>query len=116
MIAYIYDWIQNITFFMVLTTIALHVIPNNNYKKYLKFFTGLLLVVMLADPLFTIFGIGQNFVDLFNNISYQQELQKIEESTRHLEGININQYLPLDEQMEVEVDEDIRIEEIRIGE
>ena len=40
MFDYIYEWIQNIAFYLVLVTAVLHAVPNKDYKKYIRFFTG----------------------------------------------------------------------------
>ena len=34
----LYQWVENIAFYMVLMTAALHLIPGDGYRKYLKFF------------------------------------------------------------------------------
>ena len=46
----IYDWVKNLVFFYVMFTAVLHLLPKNSYHKYIKFFGGLLLVVMLLTP------------------------------------------------------------------
>lgn len=40
MFDYIYEWIQNIAFYLVLVTAVLHAVPNKDYKKYIRFFYG----------------------------------------------------------------------------
>ena len=56
MFEYLYEWMKNIAFYMVLITAVIHILPNSDYKKYIRFFTGMVLVVMLATPLLKIFG------------------------------------------------------------
>ena len=34
----LYQWVENIAFYMVLMTAALHLIPGDGYRKYLKIF------------------------------------------------------------------------------
>ena len=50
MFQYLYDWMQSIAYFMILITILMHVIPNQGYQKYIRFFTGALLVILLLTP------------------------------------------------------------------
>ncbi len=56
MFDFIYEWIQNITFYLVLVTAVLHVVPNQSYRKYIRFFTGLVLILMIMGPILKVFG------------------------------------------------------------
>ena len=50
MLEYIYEWMENIAFYMVLVTAVMHLLPDSDYQKYVRFFTGLTLVVLLLTP------------------------------------------------------------------
>ncbi len=87
MLEYLYQWIENIAFYLIIFTVAMQVIPNNSYKKYIQFFTGLILIIMLAGPILKIFGVEQDFHDFYESAEYQQKVKEIEEATKYLEGI-----------------------------
>lgn len=87
MLDYLYQWIENIAFYLILFTVGMQVIPNNNYKKYIQFFTGLILIIMLAGPILKVFGAEQNFRDFYKSAEYQQKVKEIEDATKYLEGI-----------------------------
>lgn len=89
MLEYLYQWIENIAFYLIIFTVAMQMIPNNSYKKYIQFFTGLILIIMLAGPILKIFGAEQDFRDFYKSAEYQQKVKEIEEATRYLEGIGI---------------------------
>ena len=38
MLEYIYEWIGNIAFYMIMVTAVLHLLPNSDYQKYIRFF------------------------------------------------------------------------------
>ena len=40
MLEYIYEWMENIAFYMVLVTAVMHLLPDSDYQKYVRFFTG----------------------------------------------------------------------------
>ncbi|MEF9915771.1 MAG: stage III sporulation protein AF [Lachnospiraceae bacterium] len=94
MFTYIYEWVENLAFYLVLTTAVIQVIPNTNYKKYVRFFTGLLLILLLTTPILKVFGMEHSFSNLNHNVKFQQELQKIQSTTAYLEGVNICDYIP----------------------
>ena len=90
MLEYIYQWIENIAFYLIIFTVAMQMIPNNNYKKYIQFFTGLILIIMLAGPILKIFGAEQEFQDFYKSAEFEQKVKEIEESTRYLEVISFD--------------------------
>lgn len=89
MLEYLYQWIENIAFYLIIFTVAMQMIPNNSYKKYIQFFTGLILIIMLAGPILKIFGTEQDFREFYKSAEYQQKVREIEEATKYLEGIGI---------------------------
>ncbi len=89
MLEYLYQWVENIAFYLIIFTVAMQMIPNNSYKKYIQFFTGLILIIMLAGPILKIFGTEQDFREFYKSAEYQQKVKEIEEATRYLEGIGI---------------------------
>ena len=56
MFDYLYEWIQNIAFYLVLVTAVLHAVPDKGYQKYIRFFTGLVLILMIVTPVLRLFG------------------------------------------------------------
>lgn len=105
MFEYLYEWLQNIAFYLVLTTAVMHIVPNHTYTKYIRFFTGLLLVVMLAGPVLKVFGMEQKFTEIYVSEEYKQKRKEIEEATKYLENVSL----------EEEFNGITEVEEIRIG-
>ena len=87
MLEYIYEWIGNIAFYMIMVTAVLHLLPNSDYQKYIRFFTGLVLVILLATPILKIFGMEKDLVNLYDSSAYQEQMKKIEESSEFLNKI-----------------------------
>ena len=57
MLESIYTWIENIAFYMVVMVAAMQIIPGENYKKYVRFFVGLILIMMTIGPILKIMQI-----------------------------------------------------------
>lgn len=74
MLDYIYTWIENITFYMVIMVAVLHMVPGEAYKKYIRFFVGLILILMLANPILKIWGLADH-----TKIEYEKQLQEMRE-------------------------------------
>ena len=73
MLEYIYQWIENLAFYMVIIVAVMQMVPGENYKKYIRFFAGMILILMLTEPICKIFGMLD-----FQNTEYQKEMEKIE--------------------------------------
>ena len=82
MLDYIYDWIENIAFYLVILVAVMQMIPQNSYQKYIRFFAGMILILMLAGPIVKLFGMTD-----FQSIEYQSVLQEIEEASGYMENI-----------------------------
>lgn len=113
MFQYLYEWIQNIAFYMILVMMVIQVLPSTEYKKYIRFFTGLVLILMLAVPVLKLFGMDKSITDIYENETYQAEIKKIEESTSYLEDIETAEYLGISKEEDEE--EKVEVEEIHIG-
>ncbi|MCI9215693.1 stage III sporulation protein AF [Lachnospiraceae bacterium 42-17] len=75
MFDYLYEWIQNIAFYLVLVTAVLHAVPNKAYKKYVRFFTGLVLILMIITPVLRLFGTEAEVMDLYEYIDEMKAVQ-----------------------------------------
>lgn len=80
MLDYIYQWIENIAFYMVIVVAVMQMIPGESYKKYIRFFVGMILILMLSGPILKIFGMSD-----FQDAEYQKELEEIENATKIME-------------------------------
>ena len=51
---FIYSYIKNICIFMLVITIITNIFPERRYIKYIKFFAGILLILIDLSPVFKI--------------------------------------------------------------
>ena len=84
MFTYIYDWLWNFVCYMILVTVLIQVLQENSYQKYIRFFSSLILVLILASPIFRILGMEANFRQLYNNAEYRKIKKEIEAKERLL--------------------------------
>lgn len=77
----IYDWIQNITIYLIVMSAVMHVIPGREYVKYVRFFSGIVLILLLFEPVLKIMGMEQTFMDIYTSQEYELEKQEIESAS-----------------------------------
>lgn len=86
MFEYLYEWTQNLAFYMVLITVVLHALPDSNYRKYIRFFTGMVLILMILTPVFKIFGMDSHIVNFYKSREYESKIEEIERAAEILEN------------------------------
>ena len=136
----LYGWIQSIAAYLVVSAAVMHAVPGKQYTKYIRFFSGLVLIMLLISPVLRVAGIEQSFLDLYHSREYEMKTREIREAGERLENADIMDFVPEEyigstagreteegvsgenREMQTEngaenVDESlIEVEEIRIGE
>ena len=111
MLEWIYGWIQNISVYLIVMAAVMHAIPGKDYGKYIRFFSGLVLIILLMTPLLRLTDMEDSFR------SRVQEQNMEQESASFLEEIREKQEEGKGEMtLETEEKEQIEVEEIQIGE
>lgn len=113
MFQYLYDWMQSIAYFMILITILMHVIPNRGYQKYIRFFTGALLVILLFTPVWKLAGMGEDIQKIYEGSDYEEAVERIEEAGAYLG--DAGQLRGEEDGKTQEEETEIEVEEIQIG-
>ena len=63
MLTDLFDWIRQIIYLLIFLTMMLQILPDGNYRKYVKFFAGLIFVVTLLGPVVSLFA-DRNWEDM----------------------------------------------------
>ena len=84
MFQYLYEWMSGIAYFMVLITILMHIIPDQGYQKYIRFFTGILLVVLFLTPVWKLIGMGEDVQKIYKGSVYEETVEQIQGAGSYL--------------------------------
>ena len=76
----LYDWIQNIAVYLILVSAVMHAIPGKDYEKYIRFFSGLILILLLFTPLLNLTGMAEEFTSLYKSREYEMDRKEIEDA------------------------------------
>ena len=90
----LYGWIQNIAAYLVVSAAVLHAVPGKQYTKYIRFFSGLVLILLLISPVLRVAGIEESFLDLYHSREYEQETREMRETGKRLEDADILDFVP----------------------
>ena len=96
MLEEIYRWIQNISVYLIVMAAVMHAIPGKDYGKYIRFFSGLVLILMLSSPLLRLAGMEGTFRTLYKGKEYEMERREIERAEELYEQSGIFDFLGTD--------------------
>lgn len=85
MLGYFCEWIQKIAYYMILVTIVMQVAAGEGYRKYIRLFTGIILILFIVSPVIHFLGLdGEGFL-LTAESEYEAAAEQIEEKIQRLE-------------------------------
>ena len=94
MLEYVYQWIQNLAVYLILVTAVMQVIPGKEYRKYVQFFAGMVLILLLLTPVMKLTGAEKGFYELYHSREYELQKREIERQADYLEDLDILEFLP----------------------
>lgn len=84
MLDYLCEWIQRVAYYMILVTLVMQVTAGEGYKKYIRLFTGIILILFILAPVIRLLGLdGKEFVSSAQR-EYEAAAENIEEKIQIL--------------------------------
>ncbi len=108
----LYDWIRQIAYVMVLISVIMQLAAGKQYQKYIRLYTGIILILFMLAPVLRIFGTDTTGFMEQAEKKYTEMVEQIETRAAELEQ-------EADQPEESENDQTgsgrIEVGEIRIG-
>lgn len=70
----IYGWVKNLTYYFIFITVVNHVLPHQKYEKYIKLFSGLILILLVVQPITKGLDLEDQISYYFEAITYKSEM------------------------------------------
>ena len=80
----IYQWMKNLVFFYVIFQAILQLLPDKKYEKYVRFYMGLLLILIMLSPIFLLVGKSEKVWEDFSTFYKKEELQRLSQEAENL--------------------------------
>ena len=81
----LYGWIRDIAFYTLLMEVVLHVLPEQGQRKYLQFFMGIVLIILVISPALSAAGLERKLDETYVRQTYDQELQEFWQRQQEIE-------------------------------
>jgi len=72
------EWIRRIAIFYILSGMFIGVIPGNAFKKHIKMFTGLILAIIIFNPIIALPGLRSDMSATLDGMLNQSELEDMQ--------------------------------------
>lgn len=78
----LFSWMRELIMYMLLSSIATNMSPGKDYKKYISFFSGLVVILILAEPARFLLGAVNGNLNIFTGtideyLMYNYELNNV---------------------------------------
>ena len=87
MVAFLREWITNITVIIVFVMLMETVMPNNSMKRYINVIIGLLIIIVVSKPFISLKQYAEGF-----SSEYESAASYIEDSSIYEKGYSISHY------------------------
>ena len=85
------EWARNIIFVMVFLSVISHLLADASYEKYIRFFCGLVLILLALSPVAALKGLkAEQFYQREVYQQYEKEIERMSDSIKR-EEIGIGQ-------------------------
>ena len=86
------EWIQDITLYLIASSALLHIVPGGEYRKYVRFLTGLGLILLVCAPVMELTGASHRFGALYHDLEYQRNVREIKRAEELADSIETGEF------------------------
>lgn len=83
----VYRWAKNFIFCLCLLELLCHLVRNEDYRRYIRFFGGLIVLLLVFSPLAEIFSVGEAFGEELRQALTAEEVRELQISQEALSGL-----------------------------
>ena len=69
----LFDWIRNITYYLIFITVVINLLPDKKYEKYIRLFAGMVLILLVLKPITGGLRLDDALAHYFEEISLKKE-------------------------------------------
>lgn len=80
----VFEWIKNIICCICVLELLYHIVQNTEYQRYLRFFGGIIFILMTAAPLLNFWSFQDVFDEALRMSLLQEEVRDMEEAAESL--------------------------------
>ncbi len=102
----VYQWVRNILFFTLLVNLTETLLPSGKYEKYIRFFAGMVLIILAVRPLLGMLQLEDRLAGYFETFSFQMETDEL---NREILGVESQRLDRIIDEYEAEAERNIAV-------
>ena len=79
------EWMLNLTLFSLLSSLIMRLLPGKTYLPYIRIFCGIMMILILLQPILRLGGLEDQMENLFIEEIYETERRQIENTLMRIE-------------------------------
>ena len=89
----IYEWMKNLAVFYIFLTVVTHLVPDGRYVEYIRFFMGLLLILLLLSPLLELMNLKDSVENLIEQYAMEEQKLELQMQDFSVQESPLNEYI-----------------------
>lgn len=81
----VYDWIRGILYYMIFLSVTERLLADSHYAKHMRFFAGMVLILLVTDPVAGGLGLSSRICTLFQSISLEEDARDLKKELLGME-------------------------------
>lgn len=82
----LFEWIRNITYYIIFMTVVINLLPDKKYEKYIRLFAGMILILLVLKPITGGLRLDDALARYFEEISLKKEAGELTGKFSQVEG------------------------------
>lgn len=101
----VYGWVKSIIYYMIFLSVANNLLADSKYEKYVRFFAGMVLILLVVSPLTGGLRLDEQITALFQSITFQNDTEDIKVDLWGMEERRLSQMI---DKYETAVENDVK--------
>ncbi|MCC8027191.1 MAG: stage III sporulation protein AF [Clostridium sp.] len=89
----VYSWVKSIIYYMIFLSVANNLLADSKYEKYVRFFAGMVLVLLVVSPFTGSLRLDEPISALFRSITFQNDAEDLKVDLWGMEDRRLEQII-----------------------
>ena len=89
----VYGWIRNLIGFFLFVTVIEHLLPGDSYRKYVRLFSGMVMILLVLKPLSQKLQIEERIARYYESFVFRYEADELKENILGIEEQRLEQMI-----------------------
>lgn len=89
----VYGWVKNIIYYMIFLSVVNNLLADSKYEKYIRFFAGMVLILLVVNPFTGSLRLDQQISSLFQSVTFQNDADDLKVELWGMEDRRLEQII-----------------------